>query len=74
MYADAVPLQLQMKANYFLFVGVKSSLFKNIVAFQGHRIKALVLRRDSDWCGDAFVDASAAFWQAAAAAAIEEPQ
>ena len=39
-----------------------------------HHIKALVLRRDSDWRGDAFGDASAAFRQAAAAPAIEEPQ
>ena len=42
------------------------------------RIKALLLRRINDYFGDAFGDAfgnaSAAFWQAAAAAAIEEPQ
>ena len=37
-------------------------------------IKALVLPWDSDWCGDAFGDASAAFRQAAEAAAIEEQQ
>ena len=36
------------------------------------RIKALVVRRDSDWYGACFGDASAAFWRAAAAAAIEE--
>ena len=38
------------------------------------RIKALRLRQKNDYFGDAFGDASAAFWQAAAAAAIEEPQ
>ena len=37
-------------------------------------IKALLLRRINDYFGDAFGDASAAFRQAAAAAAIEEPQ
>ena len=35
------------------------------------RIKALVLRRDSDWYGACFGDASAAFRQAAVAAAID---
>ena len=38
------------------------------------RIKALLLRRINDFFGDAFGDASAAFRQVAAAAAIEEPQ
>ena len=37
-------------------------------------IKALLLRRMNDYFGNAFGDASAAFRQAAAATAIEEPQ
>ena len=42
--------------------------------FLSGRIKVLLLRRINDYFGDAFGNASAAFWQAAAAAAIEEPQ
>ena len=35
------------------------------------RIKTLLLRQQNDYFGDAFGHASAAFWQAAAAASIE---
>ena len=38
------------------------------------RIKALLLRRQNDYFGDAFGHTSAALWQAAAAAAIEKAQ
>ena len=47
-------------------------LWKVIRTEQSGRIKALLLRRINDYFGDAFRDASAAFCQAAAAAAVEE--
>ena len=49
-----------------------ASQILSVVWSEPGRIKALVLRRDSDWYGVCFGDASAAFRRAAAAAAIEE--
>ena len=50
------------------------TILQNFFSKIGRRIKALLLRRINDYFGNAFSDASAAFWLAAAAAAIEEQQ